>query len=80
MKGAGYAEIDGLIGAVQQRFPEFSFALLGTPDGYGDMTRFSWGLGPKGSEAVIKGTDVVRRDGDRIAAVTGFLDLVPSAS
>ena len=80
MKGVGHAEIDGLIAAVQQRFPAFRFSLLGTPDGYGEVARFSWGLGPKDGEAVVKGTDVVHRDGDRIASVTGFLDLVPSTA
>ena len=80
MKGTGHAEIDDLIAAVQRRFPEFQFSLIGTPDGYGDVARFSWALGPKGSEAVVKGSDIVRRDGDSIATVRGFLDLVPSAA
>jgi hypothetical protein len=78
MRGIGHAEIEGLIAAVQQHFPAFRFSLLGMPDGYGEVARFSWGLGPKDGEAVVKGTDVVHRDGDRIASVTGFLDLVPS--
>ena len=80
MKGAGHAEIDGLIAAVQQRFPAFQFTLLGGADGYGEVARFSWALGPKGGAAIVKGTDFVRRDGDKIASVTGFLDLVPSAA
>jgi hypothetical protein len=41
MKGAGHAEIDGLIAAVQQRFPGFRFTLIGAPDGHGDVARFS---------------------------------------
>jgi len=80
MKGAGESEIDALISAVQQRFPAFRFSLLGTADGYGDVVRFSWGLGPKDGDAIVKGTDFVRREGDKIAAVTGFLDLMPSAA
>jgi hypothetical protein len=37
MKGAGHAEIDGLIATVQQRFPGFRFTLIGAPDGHGDV-------------------------------------------
>ena len=80
MQGAGHAEIDALIAAVQQRFPTFQFSLMGTADAYADVARFSWALGPKDGEAIVKGTDFVRRDGDKIAAVTGFLDLVPAAA
>jgi hypothetical protein len=80
MKGVGHAEIDGLIAAVQQRFPAFRFSLLGTPEGYGEVVRFSWALGPMHGDAVVRGTDIVHRNGDKIASVTGFLDLVPSTA
>jgi SnoaL-like domain len=80
MKGAGHGEIDALIAAVQHRFPAFRFSLLGTAEGYADVVRFSWALGPADGNAVVAGTDFVRRDGDKIAAVTGFLDLMPSAT
>lgn len=77
MAGDGPDNIEMLIAGVQQRFPEFRFALIGKPDGFGDHVRFSWGLGPDGSDAPIKGTDfAVIRDG-RIASITGFLDQVP---
>ena len=77
----GTADISALIGGVQQRFPEFSFALIGKVDGFGDNVRFSWGLGPKGAaDAPIKGTDFAAiRDG-KIESVTGFLDQVPQAA
>ena len=40
-------------------------------------SRFSWGLGPEGTDAPIKGTDfAVLKDG-RIRSITGFLDQVP---
>jgi hypothetical protein len=80
MQGTGLTEIDALIGAVQQRFPTLVFSLVGAVDGYADVARFSWALGPKEGEAIVKGTDFVRRHGDRIACVTGFLDLVPAAT
>ena len=46
MRGEGEAQISGLVGAVQQRFPGFRFALTGTPNGHGDVVRLSWSLGP----------------------------------
>lgn len=78
MCGAGRDQIDGLIAAVHERFPDFRFSLLGAPDGHGSVARFSWALGPDNGEPVIKGTDFVHRDGDLIASVTGFLDQIPA--
>jgi hypothetical protein len=79
MAGQGATEIDALIGGVQKQFPNFSFRLIGKPDGHGENIRFSWSLGPGDVvDAPIEGTDfAVVRDG-RIAAVTGFLDKVPA--
>ena len=79
MRGTGPDQIDGLIGADHQRFPGFRFALPGNADGHDNFVRFSWGLGPDGAEAIVKGTDFVVCDGDRIASVTGFLDQVPNS-
>jgi SnoaL-like protein len=78
MRGDGRPQISDLIGAVHERFPGFRFSLLGAADGYGDVVRFSWGLGPDGGEAVVKGTDFVRRASDQIASVTGFIDQLPT--
>jgi hypothetical protein len=79
MAGHGHAEVDALMAGVQQRFPDFRFALIGQPDGFGDKVRFSWGLGPDGAEAPIKGTDFVELEGGRLKTVTGFLDQIPAA-
>jgi hypothetical protein len=76
VQSSGLKEIDRLIAAVQERFPSFHFSLL-SADGHGDVVRFSWALGPAETDAVVKGTDFVRRNGDLIASVTGFLDQVP---
>src|ERR671915_1676 len=66
----GAAEISALIGGVQQRFPDFSFALIGKVDGFGDNVRFSWGLGPKGAaDAPIKGTDFAAVRNGKIESV-----------
>lgn len=78
MRGRGADEIGALIEAVQARFPGFRFAISGLADGHGNYVRFTWDLGPDGAEAVIKGTDFVRVDGERIAEVIGFLDQVPA--
>jgi len=78
MSGRGAAEIDGLIGAVHARFPEFRFAVVGAPNGHGDHVRFSWSLGPAGAAPPIEGSDVVALRDGKIANVIGFLDRVPA--
>jgi hypothetical protein len=75
---AGQLDINTLIGNVQSRFPEFTFKLTTAPNGYGEHLRFSWGLGPKGVESIIEGSDVVTLKDNRIESVVGFLDKVPS--
>ena len=81
MSGDGHDGVDALIAGVQQRFPDFKFTLIGEANGYGNHVRFSWGLGPDGADAPIKGTDfaVLSKDG-RIKSITGFLDQVPQAA
>jgi hypothetical protein len=79
MAADGPETLNGLIGAVHERFPGFVFTLLGTPDGFGEHVRFRWGLGVPDDEIIIEGTDFVRVDGGRIDRVTGFLDKVPAA-
>ena len=75
----GRAEIDGLIGAVQQQFPGFVFTLGGNVDAHHDQARFTWNLGPAGAaEAPVVGFDVAVLDGaGQIGSVYGFLDKVP---
>jgi hypothetical protein len=80
MSGDGHAGVDALIAGVQQRFPDFRFALIGEPNGFGDHVRFSWGLGPEGSDSPIKGTDFAVLSDGRIRSITGFLDQVPAGA
>jgi hypothetical protein len=76
----GRAEIDGLIGAVQDQFPDFVFTLGGPVDAHHDQARFTWHLGPAGAEPVVIGFDVaVLNGGGQIRSVYGFLDKVPAA-
>ena len=77
MSGDGHDGVDALIAGVQQRFPDFTFKLIGEPNGYGDYVRFSWGLGPDGADSPIKGTDFAVLADGRIRSITGFLDQVP---
>jgi hypothetical protein len=78
MQGRGQAEIEGLIVAVQQRFPDFRFTLSGKADGHGDNLRFCWALGPTDGPSLVRGTDFARAEGGRLKSVTGFLDQVPA--
>jgi hypothetical protein len=77
MKGQGHSEIEALIGAVHERFPDHRFVLKGAADGHGDRLRFTWTLGAPGAAPVAQGTDfgIVAPDG-RLKSVSGFLDHV----
>jgi hypothetical protein len=75
----GHEAIAAMIGAVQDRFPGFTFRLAGPVDGHHNQARFGWQLGPAGVEAPIVGFDVaVIDDSGRITTVLGFLDKVPA--
>lgn len=80
MQGAGHDQISALIAGVHGQFPGFRFALVGQPDGYGDQVRFSWQLGPEGSDGPIKGTDFATLENGRLKSVVGFLDEIPAAA
>jgi hypothetical protein len=75
----GRDQIDAVIAAAQQQFAGMTFRLAGAVDAHHDQARFTWELGPDGTDLVV-GFDVAMRDGDgRLALVLGFLDKVPSA-
>jgi hypothetical protein len=78
MQADGHAGIDALIAGVHARFPGHRFSRTGAVDAHHDRLRFSWALAPEDGEPVVKGTDfaVVTADA-RLAAVTGFFDLLP---
>ena len=80
MNGEGHDGVDALIAGVQQRFPDFTFTLIGEPNGFGDHLRFSWGLGPDGADSPVKGTDFATLKEGRIRSITGFLDQVPQGA
>ena len=77
MEGHGHAEIDVMIGGVQERFPGLRFRQAGTVDAHHDRVRFSWELAPEVGEPVAKGTDFAAlADDGRLRSVAGFLDAV----
>jgi hypothetical protein len=77
MTGAGHDQISAMIGAAQAQFPGFHFVLTGKVDAYADKMRFTWGAGPTGATPVVEGADFVVLAGEKLKAVTGFLDKVP---
>lgn len=80
MQGEGQEQIEGLVAAVQERFPGWRFALIGSADQHGDYVRFSWMLGPVDADGPIKGTDFATLDNGRFSHVVGFLDQVPEGA
>ncbi|UDL86859.1 nuclear transport factor 2 family protein [Mesorhizobium sp. PAMC28654] len=78
MQGDGHEGVAALIDGVQQQFAGFRFSLKGTPDGYADKIRFSWNLGPEGTDSIIEGTDIGVIENGRLKSVTGFLDKIPA--
>ena len=76
---SGRDEIDATIAAVQAQFPGFTFTLASLVDAHHNQARFTWGLGPAGTEPVIVGFDVAVAAADgRLQSVLGFLDKVPA--
>jgi len=76
----GRDQIDAVIAAVQAQFTGMAFRLAGPVDAHHDQARFTWELGPEGSDAIVVGFDVAQRDADgRLSLVLGFLDRVPAA-
>lgn len=76
---SGHDGISGAIEAVQAQFPGYVFTLVGRPDAHHRHVRFQWGLGPRDTEPVVVGFDVLSTDPEgRIHTVLGFLDRVPA--
>lgn len=77
MQGEGHDGVDGMIAAVQQKFPGFVFRLSRAPETVDDRLRFSWEAGPDGAAALVGGTDFASLAGGRLRMVTGFIDFAP---
>ncbi|CAA9535587.1 MAG: hypothetical protein AVDCRST_MAG49-183 [uncultured Thermomicrobiales bacterium] len=76
----GHAAIDGVISAVQARFPGLTFRLAGAVDAHHHLARFTWEVSPGGAaDPILVGMDVaVFADDGRLRAVHRFLDKVPA--
>ena len=77
----GHDGVDALIAGAQEQFAGLTFSPGEVLDAHHDVVRFTWHLGPAGSEdaePVVIGFDVaeVAHDG-RLERVHGFLDRVP---
>jgi hypothetical protein len=80
MAGTGHAEIDGLLAAVQARFPGFVLKRTSKVDCHNDAVRFTWSLGPAAGPSVEEGVDfrTLAPDGN-LASIVGFIDKAPAA-
>ncbi|MBO0723977.1 MAG: nuclear transport factor 2 family protein [Blastocatellia bacterium] len=77
MRGEGRDGIDAMIQGVQAQFPGLLFRRTGDVDAHNDRVRFAWELGPEGAPALAGGVDFGMIAGDRLQAITGFLDFAP---
>ena len=77
MRGEGHDGIDAMIQGVQARFPGHAFRRTSEIDQHNDRVRFAWELGPEGGPALAGGVDFGVLSGDRLQAITGFLDFAP---
>jgi hypothetical protein len=77
IEGAGTDQITAMIGAAQEEFPGWRFALVGDPDAHHDRVKFTWSLSAGGGASMAIGTDfaVLAADG-RLQSVTGVLEQV----
>ena len=80
MRGEGRTGIDAMIHGVQTQFPGLRFRRASDIDTHNDRVRFSWELGPEGGPAIAGGVDFGMILGDRLQAITGFLDFAPQTS
>ena len=78
MASEGHAAINGMVRAVQERFPGYRFRRAGSVDGHHDRIRFGWELSAEGGPVVAKGTDFATVAGARMTTVTGFIDQAPA--
>src|SRR5262245_21913715 len=76
-RGEGRGGIDAMIQGVQTQFPGLRFRRTSEVDAHNDRLRFAWELGPEGGPALAGGVDFGVIAGDRLQAITGFLDFAP---
>jgi hypothetical protein len=77
VRGEGRGGIDAMIRGVQAQFPGLLFRRTSDIDAHNGRVRFAWELGPEAGPALAGGGDFAVIVGDRLQAVTGFLDFAP---
>lgn len=77
VRGEGRGGIDAMIRGVQAQFPGLLFRRTSDVDSHNGRVRFAWELGPEGGPALAGGVDFGVIVGDRLQAITGFLDFAP---
>jgi hypothetical protein len=80
MRGEGHAGIDAMVHGVQERFPGHRFRRTSEVDAHHDRARFSWELAADGGGVLVSGVDFATLAGDRLQAITGFLDQAPAGA
>ena len=76
----GVDGINAMIAAVQAQFPGCRLRRTSDVDAHNAFVRFAWEMAPDGAEPVAGGVDFGQVVGDRLHAITGFLDFAPGAA
>jgi SnoaL-like domain len=77
INGSGHDGIDAMLAAVQAQFPDYCLRRTSEVDAHHDRVRFAWELGPEEGLPLAGGVDFGVLAGDRLQAITGFLDFAP---
>jgi hypothetical protein len=70
----GHRALDGAIGTLHKRFPDYIFSELGVPQTLHDAGRLAWTFGPREALSRVSGLDVIVVRDEKIAALYTFLD------
>jgi SnoaL-like domain len=76
--GEGRAGIDAMIQAVQERYPGYRFRRTSDVDSHHDRVRFTWEFAPEGGPVFVSGVDFGIVADQRLQAITGFFETMPS--
>ena len=78
LEAEGYAALNEMVTAVQDRFPGHRFRRVSGIDAHHDQVRFGWELVAPNNSVVVAGVDVgaLAPDG-RLRQVTGFFGELP---
>ena len=79
MEATGHDAMNAMLGAVQERFPGARLARTSDVDAHHEWVRFSWSLTAAEGAPIVGGLDVGVITGERLAAITGFIDAAPVA-